>query len=507
MRTRKSFYNILATFGASISALIFNFLTQKVLISVLGIEYSGANGLFTNILNMLSIAELGIGSAIVFKLYKPIADNDIEAIKSWTKFYKICYRYIVLIISIIGIILAPFIPKIIGKSSINENLIILYILSLLDIIFSYIMTYKRSLLYANQKNYIVNIIHMIYLMLVNITQIAFLYITKNYLVFIVVKIIFRLLENLVINFYVNKKYPFINEPAKEISKEEKSDVFQRIKAIFVQKVSYQINKGIDSVIITFMFGVAIAGYYTNYHLIVVAILRIIYWIITSMTASVGNLLTENNINKNYEIYKKMNLLNSFLACVSVAGFMCCANSFIGLWVGSKYILSIGIVLSFAIYIFSDCIRNVNRLFKDAAGICVEDRRTYIIAIFLNILLSIILCKFIGVSGVIIGTAISYFYLIVYSYPKYVFLPLTNKNYSEYFKEFIKYFIATLIATIFSFGISSIICFNSYFIQFLFNATISILNSIIIFFIFFSKTNEFDYYLKMIKKRYKKILKS
>lgn len=503
MRKKRSILNIIATLGASFSAIIFNFISQKFIISILGIEYSGANGLFTNILNMLSIAELGLSSAIIFKLYKPIAENDIEKIKSWMKFYKICYRYIAIFILVIGLIIVPFVPMIVGNTTIKENIILLYFISLLDVVLSYTLTYKRSLLYAQQKNYIINIIHMFYLILVNIFQIAILVITNKYIFYICIKILFRLLENIVINIYVNKNNPYMKEKAVSITQDEKKDIFARIKAIFVQKISYQINKGIDNVIITSMLGIAITGYYTNYSLIVIAILRILFWITTSLTASVGNLLTENNKEKSYSIYKKISLLNAFITCLSVVGFVCCVQKFITIWLGKKYLLSIYIIFSFAFYIYSDSIRNIIRLFKEASGICRNDRNTYIVAVIINIFFSIILCYFIGIPGVVLGTAISYMYLYLYSYPKYIYRKLFEKNYKLYYVENFKYFIYILITTIISFLLCKNITLHNNFIDLLVYILISVSTTLLFFVVMFKKSKEFKYYIINLKKIFKR----
>ena len=178
MRKRKSIINIIASLGSYFIATIFTFITQSFIVRFLGIEYSGVNGLFTNVITMLSIAELGVGTIIIFKLYKPLAQDDIEAIKSWMLFYRNCYRKVALFITLVGLVLTPMIPNIVNSTQIQESITLLYLLSLLDTIFSYIMTYKRSLLYADQKNYIVNIVHTIYIITMNITQILVLILLK-----------------------------------------------------------------------------------------------------------------------------------------------------------------------------------------------------------------------------------------------------------------------------------------------------------------------------------------
>ena len=167
--------------------MLIGIVTQSVLVRYLGIEYNGLNGLFSNIVSMLSVAELGIGSAVVFHLYAPIAKGEKEKIKSLMLFYKKAYRIIALIIALVGITIMPFINNIVGKTSVKENIHIIYFLFLLDTVFSYLLTYKRSMLYADQKNYIINIIHILYTILLNAIQIFFIVTTRNYIICLLLK--------------------------------------------------------------------------------------------------------------------------------------------------------------------------------------------------------------------------------------------------------------------------------------------------------------------------------
>lgn len=503
MRKKKSIYNIIASLGTYIVSMLFNFVTQALIIKILGIEYSGVNGLFTNIITMLSVAELGIGTTIIFKLYKPIAEDNIEEIKSWMKFYKICYRIVAIVVTIVGILIIPIVPIIVGEVTILENVITLYLISLLDTILSYIMTYKRSLLYADQKNYIINVIHIGYTIFMNVTQIIFLLITKNYIIFLCIKLIYRLIENCIINLYVNKNYSYIKEKATDISKENKKDVWQRIKAIFLQKISFVINKGIDSITISYFLGVTSVGYYTNYNLIATTISGIIYQVISGFCASIGNLLTERNFEKNYNIYKKINMINSFITGIAVIGFCSCIQPFISLWLGDEYLLSEITIYSFAIYIYADSIRRAITIYKEAAGICKEDQWAYVIMALTNLVISVILCKSIGIPGVILGTAISYLFLIIYSYPKYIFKPLFKKKIYCYYYEMIKYLIVIIISAIICFFVLENVVINNSIIQFLVNAIISISIYSILFVILFFNTNELKYFMDILKGMIKK----
>lgn len=499
MRKKKSLLNIIGSLGSYFVSTIFTFITQMFIVKILGVEYSGVNGLFTNILTMLSVAELGIGTTIIFKLYEPLANNDVESIKSWMHFYKICYRIVAIAVLCIGIVIIPIVPTVVGEVSIVEDIRLLYVISLLDTVFSYTMTYKRSLIYADQKNYVINSVHIGYTLFMNITQIIVLIMFKNYVYFLIIKLIYRLLENIILNIYADKNYPYINDKFVEISKEEKKDVLDRVKAMFLQKISYVVNKGIDSVIITMSLGIVSAGYYSSYTIIVNALTAIIFQIVSSLTASVGNLLTEKNKEKNYSVYKRINMFDSFLTGIGICGFLAIIDDFITIWIGQEYILSVAITISFAIYIYSDSIRRTMTLFKDSAGICKEDKNCYIVMALINVLLSIILCNFIGMSGVILGTAISYLYLIIYSYPKYVFKPLFSKNVMAYYMENLKFFLFILISAVLSFFIGSELQIGNIVLAILVKGFASVIVASLVFVVMFFRTSEFKYYLNNAKK--------
>ena len=178
MRTKNSIKNMIAAMSSNIVTIIIGLVAQAMFIRILGVDYLGLNGLFTNIISMLGIVELGIGNAIIYNLYKPIADNDKESIKSLMKFYKKSYHIIAGIVLIVGLIIIPFLPFLIEEVTVDVNIILIYLLFLIDIVCSYFLSYKRSIFYAEQKNYIVNIIHIGYTIVLNLFQLLILYFTS-----------------------------------------------------------------------------------------------------------------------------------------------------------------------------------------------------------------------------------------------------------------------------------------------------------------------------------------
>ena len=255
-RKKNSFRNMITAVSSNVLTIAVGLIAQAIFIKILGSEYLGLNGLFSNVISMLGIVELGIGSAIIYNMYKPIAEDNHEKIKSLMQFYKKSYRIIILIISIIGLLIIPFIKYIVDIESVtvHVNIYLVYILFLLGTVCSYILSYKRSMLYADQKEYITNIIHIGYTVIVNTLQLVFLYLTHDYYLYLIIKVIMCLVENIVISSYVNRRYSYLkDEIVTKLDSKTEKDIFKKIKALFFHKIGTFIVSGTDNIIISKYF--------------------------------------------------------------------------------------------------------------------------------------------------------------------------------------------------------------------------------------------------------------
>ena len=259
---------------------------------------------------MLCIAELGIGNAIVFYLYKPLHENNVTLINSLMCFYKRAYRIVALVVFVIGLILMPFLHLFIGSTNLCVNIYIIFSLFLLDACVSYLLSYKRSILYADQKNFVINIVHLICVLLMNVIQILILVLYKNFIFYLIIKIIFRLLENLVISTYVDKNYSYLTN--KDVSKLDSSildDIKKKVMALFVHQIGAFCVNGTDNLIISKFLGLVYVGLYSNYFLIINSISSLFSQTFSAVTSSVGNLLVSENIKKSLSVFKRMNFIN------------------------------------------------------------------------------------------------------------------------------------------------------------------------------------------------------
>lgn len=495
MRTNYSIKNTITQFITNIITILFLFIGQTLFIKILGVEYSGLNGLFTNILTVLDLFELGIGSSITYNLYKYIKNKDTETIKSIMYFYKKAYNYIALLIPSIGLSITPFIKYIVKDITVDINIYLIYILFVISTVSTYILSYKRNLIIANQKNYIINIIQIIYIVILNIIQILILLITKNYYLYLIIKIICTLLENIIINIKANKLYPYLKEKnIKPIKKEIKDNIINRVKALIIHKTSGAVTNGTDNILISAFLGITTTGLYTSYNYIITSVKKLFGNIIQTTTPSIGNLLIEKNKEKNYQTFKKIRFLNFWITVFTSTSILLITEPFIKIWLGKNYLLETSVLITLTINHFQTMMRTTYMSFKDAAGIWIEDKYIPLLQLSINLISSIILLKLIGLKGVFIGTILSSLVLWCYSYPKYVYINLFNRKLKDYIKETIKHILLFILIISISFIL------NKYNNNIIISIIISITIPNIILLLIYKNTEEFKYYKKLILKK-------
>lgn len=507
MRLKNSMYNSITAIIASVINMVIGIVLNKIFIVSLGPEYLGLNGLFTNVITMLSIVELEIGTAIIFSLYKPIANKKIEEIKSLMRFYKKSYSFIGGVVAILGILLIPFLRFLVKDYSLDVNMYIVYLLFLLETVVSYFYTYKRSLIYANQKNYIVNIIHIGYLVLMNSFLALFLLKTKNYYIYLLIKISMRILENIAISIVADKMYPYLKE--KNVSKLEKTvfnDIVKKIKALFFHKIAGFLVNGTDNILISSFFGLKDVGLFTNYSLILNSCSMLVGQIFTSLTASVGNLLVVENNKTTYKTFKRIQFINFILAIIVSMGILIVSKPFITVWLGNKYIMSDIIVVILVIKYYYTQTRASCSVFKEAAGICYEDRFIPMIEAVVNMVASIVLLKFFGIAGIFLGTIISTMILHLYSYPKYVFKKIFDRPYKEYYFKFIEQTIIFLLIGGITYIVGEIVIIENIWLNFVMHALLALIIPTLFIISIYYKTEEFNYFKELLFNSTNKILR-
>ncbi len=407
MRTEYSIRNIKYVFLSQVAAIIISLVSRMFFVRLLSATYLGLNGLFTNILTILSFVELGIGPAFTFALYEPLKDKDTEKIKTLMHLFKKAYTIIGIIILILGTLLIPFVPYLISDLPDIPYFNLIYWLFVLNTSVSYFGSYKKTLLTSDQKNYLVIKIHYIFYCIMNIVQIISLFLTKSFLIYLIIQVLFTIAENIYATIYVNKRYPYLND--KEIAKLDANTsrmIKKNVSAMVVHKFGSILVTATDNLILSKYVGLVAVGIYSNYYLIINNVKKILKQIFNSTIASVGNLGAEGNKGKLLKTFQHINFINFYIQSLFAIGMLVTMQDFITLWVGESFLFSFPtLVVLIACFYFTG-LRSSVLLFKEALGIYWQDRYKAFVEALLNLIISIVLVKYIGVIGVFIGTLLS-----------------------------------------------------------------------------------------------------
>lgn len=407
---------------------------------------------------MISFAELGIGIAIVYNMYKPIAEDDKEKIKSLMKLYRTAYTIIGIVVFILGLLVIPFLRYIIKEPpNIKENLTFIYLLFLINTSSSYFFTYKKSIITAYQKQRIIDKIDGIVYFAKSIIEIIVLVFTKNYIFYLLASFFIVILENIVVAKKANKLYPFIKEKnVKDISKIEKKKIFNNVKSLFIYKIGEVILVGTDNILMSSMVGVSAVGLCSNYTMIIQSIKGILFNAINGITASVGNLNVSRDIEKQEKIYKQITFINYIVFSFCAIAFISLLNPFIDIWLGEKYLLPLSVSIALSVSFFIDGLRNPGYIFRMTLGLFEKAKFESILGALINIIASIMLCKKFGLVGIFIGTSLSQLLSYAWIDPMLVYKYSLKKSPIPYYLSILKYYLLFFINAIVTYFIVDLV---------------------------------------------------
>ena len=409
-RTKNSLRNIAISLLTYLIIVLLQFINRVVFVKCLPVEYLGMNGLFSNVLSLLSLTELGIGTSIAYSLYKPLKKKDYETIKSIMFLYRRLYigvgSSILGLGAILTLFLNIFISEIPDFISLN-NIRIYYFLYVINTCFSYLGSYKRTLLLCDQKQYITSIITAICKILLTVMQVIELIFSKNYGGYLFLLIIGTLLENILLTIISNKRYPFLKE--KNVNKLNiaiSQGIKKNIYAMFFHRIGDVVVNASDNLIITRFASLTLTGLFSNYMMIINALRTLPNQVFSAMTASVGDLLSEGTGEKDKSIFFNILFLNFVIYSYCTLCLAILINEFVGIWLGKGYLLEMAtvIVICYSFY-FTGMLKTV-RIFRDAAGVFYYDRYKPIAEAAINIIISIPLTQRYQIFGTIIGTIAS-----------------------------------------------------------------------------------------------------
>lgn len=439
-RVSKTQNNLIASLINNVIATILGFVTRTVFVHSLGVEYLGLNGLFTNVLSILSLAELGVGNAITFSLYKPIAEKNTKKIQSLMWLYKRAYQIIGWIVFCMGIAIVPILKYIVNLDvGIEINYYVIYFMFLINSVISYwFFAYRSVIIYAHQDGYILTRYETVFALIKSVGQFVVLILFKNFYIYLAIPIISGIIKNLIVSRIAGDQYPYINNKSVEpLPQNEKKEIFQNIYALALFKISGVVYGATDNIIISTWIGTKAVGLFANYTMITQLVSSYVNMFFQSMYASIGNLNAAESISHKFIVYKRLDLLNFWIYSYCTICLGCFLNPLIRIWLGTEYCLESMTVFLIAIVFYIPGLNNVINIYKDACGLFKEVQFRALATAIINLAVSIILAVRIGLNGVFIGTIIAYLFTIYIVDPRVVFHKVFEKNAVEYYWRLIK----------------------------------------------------------------------
>lgn len=434
-RTQNSVRNM--AFGAlnRIVSIVFPFIVRTIFIKTIGEEYLGLNTLYSSILQVLNLADLGFSTAIVASMYKPIAENDTETVSALMKLYRNIYRVIGISILGVGIILTPFISHFInGTPPEGINIYVLWILYLLNTVISYLLfAYKVSVLNAHQRNDVTEKIGTITRIITSIFQIYVVAVLRNIYLYVALTEICSCAYNIWCAIECDKRYPQYSCRG-QIDAKTKNKITKDIGALTIQKIGNTVSLSLDSIIISAFLGLTTVAIYGNYFYVISAISTFVALIYSAITASIGNSIAMESKEKNYNDFKKIVFLNTWLIGWCCICFMCLFQDLMVVWMGKNLLFEISTVLCLVLRFFFEQLRKVVLTYKDAAGMWWHDKWKPLVGCTVNLILNVLLVKTIGVAGVALSTVISYALVEMPWETHVLFKYYFKQSACEYYKE-------------------------------------------------------------------------
>lgn len=454
MRTKKSLDNILVSCFSYIFLMLNSFIIRGVFKRILGQEIVGIEGVFLNVVSLLGIVELGIGTGIVYKLYQPIADGDTRKIAILLNFYKKAYGIIAAIVLSCGFVAAFFVPALVKEDYSRNWLSLVFFMYVLEVLASYLFAQKRAMFTADQRNYVNNIAHTVGQMISCVLQITVLMGLHSYFGYLLVRVFCTALENVFISWQYKKRYGYIDTKIKDdLPEKEKKGLFRNIKALLFHKIGAFSLTSTSSMIIARGVDLVSAGIYSNYMLIVNGLNNITNQVFNGIVASFGNLMSTSTREKAYENFKVLYFFNYLIySFFSISFFVICVP-FMKLWMGSDSLFPIATVSLITLYFYIGGMRQAVNLVRTSAGIYQPDQYFPLIETAINLGLALILVKPLGINGVLVANLISMFLVPFWTQPYIIHKNVFDTGVKDYY---LRYCIYAAVA-LFSLLLTQFIC--------------------------------------------------
>lgn len=433
-RTQNSMFNMVYGLINKIVTMILSLVGRSIFLWILPVEYLGINGVFSDILGMLSLTDLGIATAMAYSFYKPLAENDVKKLTALVTFYRRVYHIIAATVAVLGLCLVPFLDKLINVDYEIPHLTFYYLISLFNTVVSYLLAYKQSLITADQKFYLINKYSMYIAFAKIIFQTLVLYITRDYTCYLLVGVVTTVAYNLLVNHQANKYYPFVKESEK-LDDEERKKILKDVWSVFVYKVGGVILTGTDNTLISIIVNTAAVGLYTNYMTIINRIVAFSDIIFSSITASVGNFVAKENKDDSFKIFKSIQLSAMLVAGFIVVELYFLTHDFVGIWLGEEYVVENVLLIAILANVYYNIVSTPIFTFKSATGLYNQVKYIVLVCSLINVAISIFLGNIMGTSGIIFATIISKGITLFWYEPRILYKMQFDRKSWDYFREF------------------------------------------------------------------------
>ncbi len=502
-RTKQAARNIAFGYVGQLGTAIMSFILRRLFIRYLSEDLLGVNSLYSNILSLLNMAELGIGTALNFSLYGPVARGEKEKIKSYMQMYKRAYYTIAVVVAVIGLAVTPFLRIFAGNPDniTTRDLTLYYFIFLFNTVSSYFVAYKYSLINAEQKNYIQTNIITITKIITVFIQMIVIVLTRNFYLFLLTDAAVQLIQKIFVSRFLDNMYPYLREKnVEKLSKEESDTVWAKTKALVFHKVGDVARLQTDAIIISSFIEVAMAGVVDNYNMVISTVSNFVNIIFNSVISSFGNLIATESREKQFSMFKVYRFFASWVYGFSCVGFMVLITPLIRIWLGDAWILAPTAVYCILIDYYFKGDRIVLSNFKTAAGVFEQDKYLALIQGAVNLVISIWLIQTpLGITGVYIGTIVSGLIANI-TKPVIIYRACFDRSSFEYFKDSAKYLLSLVLVLIVCNTIAQRVLSNLNIATFVLMAMIITVIFNGVYFILYGRSEEFKYLFGKIKEK-------
>ena len=407
-RTMKAAKNAGVALGCQLLAMAFSFVARTFFVYILGSEYLGVKGLFSNILTILSFAELGIGNAIVFSMYRPLATGDRDKLTALLGLYARAYRIIGLVIAAAGLAVIPLLGVLIREApQIRESLTTIYLFFLADTVASYFFAHKKAVITADQRGYIVTLYQSAAQIAVHVLQCAVLYVTRQFLFTLAIQLAFTLLSNAALAVRADRLYPDLRDTrGKKLTAAETRGIFRNVRALLLYRLGSAVLNGTDSILIAALFGLTAVGVSANYLLVTATAVVLLGKVLEAFTAGVGNLNALEGAERKRRVFDELFFIAAWAYGFAAVGMLLTINDFIRLWLGEAYVLPLGVVFAILLHFYVNGVQFAAYTYRTTLGLFVQGRAAPVAAAVINIVASVLLARRLGLMGIFLGTSLA-----------------------------------------------------------------------------------------------------